>query len=246
MMNRTKMVGAIAVCGLLVAIVPTPSQADGSCSSPDACGRHVTCPGGYTATNDSRGSFCSKPTSAATRTPTCGFWNLRNDWVWVPTAKACRNGAGTLSTQNIKCEGDGYGYQSSSGRCEKPAGTAYTHALLTTNGQFSGTVRACDTRQPCEDEIKCKSGYGAARVIAPGPANGEWYCAKSTPAIDAAPKCVYHNFRGDWTWIPSLKVCRNGAGTTTTVNRRCDDGTYDPASGRCRAPSRQEYDEPSL
>ncbi len=236
------------VCGLWMTLTPSRSEADDSCSTPDSCGRHVTCPGGYTATNNVSGSYCSKPTSASSQTPTCGFWNMRADWVWIPTAKSCKNGANTYATQNIKCDSAaGYGYNNTTGRCEKDAGVAYTHAVLTSNGQFAGSVRSCDSQSQCADAIRCtKSGYGPARVIAPGPAQGEWFCAKTTPAVDEAPKCVYHHFRGDWVWVPSLKKCYNGLGTTADVNRRCDDGTYDAASGRCRAPSRTEYDEPTL
>jgi len=236
------------LAGLFVLLTPSRSDADASCSTADACGRHVTCPSGFAATNLAQGSYCSRAVAASTETPTCAFYNFRSDWTYIPTAKVCRNGLGTMTTQNIKCDTqDGYAYDQGSGRCTKGASVAYAHAVLTTNGQFSGTSRTCDSQAQCSDPIRCtKSGYDARRIIAPGASQGEWYCEKVTAGVDEAPKCKYHNFRGDWTWIPSLKKCRNGAGTITDVNRACDDGTYDAGSGRCRAPSRTEYDEPTL
>ena len=70
--------------------------------------------------------------------------------------------------------------------------------------------------------------------------------SKTTPAINEAPKCVFHNMRNDWTWDASNKVCKNGLGTTTTVNRRCDAGNYNDNTGRCEAPAVVAYDEPTL
>jgi hypothetical protein len=237
---------AFVIAGLFMTLTPSRGEADSSCSTADSCGRHVTCPTGFSTTNLVQGSYCSRQVGPSSEAPTCGFWNMRNDWTWVAASKACRNGAGTLSTQNIRCDA-GSTYSSASGRCERGAGIEYAHAILTTNGAFSGTSRTCDSQSACSDPIRCtKQGFEARRIIAPGPAQGEWYCEKITPAVDEAPKCVFHNFRNDWTWVPTLKKCRNGAGTITDVNRRCDDGTYDAASGRCRTPSRTEYDEPAL
>ncbi|MFO0734265.1 MAG: hypothetical protein U0270_00225 [Labilithrix sp.] len=242
-MRHVSVLGFVAAFAALV-LSSSESHADSNCSSSDSCGRTVTCPSNYSVGGSTSGWYCSRTILAVAVNPTCGFYNMRNDWVWNASAKTCVNGVGTSTTQNIRCE-DGYTYDSGSGKCEKPATTAYSHPILTTNGVFSGTSRACSSQSSCQDALKCtKSGYVLG--LRSTPSSKEYFCSKTTPAINEAPKCVFHNMRNDWTWDASNKVCKNGLGTTTTVNRRCDAGNYNDNTGRCEAPAVVAYDEPTL
>ncbi|MFO0662954.1 MAG: hypothetical protein U0174_03330 [Polyangiaceae bacterium] len=246
-MLKVRHIASLTVFGVLSAVLllDTESRADGDCSTADSCARVVACPGGFEATQAMGGTYCSRQLPERTSTPTCAFHNMRNDWVWIPTAKSCRNGANTYATTNIRCSSGSY--SEARGLCVEPPRVEYAHAVMTGNGQFSGTSRTCDNQAACSDAISCsKNGFNPFRVIAPGPNQNKWLCSKNTPGVDEAPKCAFHNMRNDWTFVASIKACRNGAGTTATSNIRCEHGEYSPTSGRCTAASVTEYDDPRL
>jgi hypothetical protein len=247
-MFKGRTLASLVVVGAVATVLFTHSEsrADGNCNSADSCARVVTCPGGFEVTQSAGNNYCSRQVPERTDAPSCAFHNMRNDWVWVASERSCRNGAGTRATTNIRCDA-GYSYSSTRGLCVSPSHIEYVHAVLTESGQFSGTARGCDSQSQCAEPITCaKSGFSPFRVIAPGPNQGKWLCSKSTPGVDEAPTCAFHNFRRDWTFVPSIKACRNGAGTSVTTNIRCENGTYNASSGRCTAPSVVEFDDPRL
>ena len=77
---------AFVIAGLFVSLTPSRGEADSSCSTADSCGRHVTCPTGFSTTNLVQGSYCSRQVGPSSEAPTCGFWNMRNDGTWVAAA----------------------------------------------------------------------------------------------------------------------------------------------------------------
>ncbi len=200
--------------------------------------RYVTCPAGWTLGNSSGKLFCSKTSSAQTVNPVCTRYNMANDWKWSTSQRKCyrRTKRTTVyATSNIKCS-SGFGYKSSSGKCEKAGGKAYAYPVVSSVQPARAVSRVCSSSTACRKSISCSSSSYKLNK-----SGTKYSCTKSLAALSSAPTCKRLNNHNDWTWDTAAKKCRRvrkrGAQVYSTTNISCPTGyTYAASSGKCHKP----------